>query len=70
MSFELLTVPCLSDNYAFLAHDADTKATLLVDAPESEPILSELEKKLTQIKAEMSSIKEIKEQWDKEAKAE
>ena len=32
--------------------------------------LSELEKKLIQIKAEMSSIKEIKEQWDKEAKAE
>ena len=32
--------------------------------------LSELEKKLTQIKAEMSSIKEIKEQWDKEAEAE
>ena len=29
--------------------------------------LSELEKKLIQIKAEMSSIKEIKEQWDKEA---
>ena len=33
MSFELLTIPCLSDNYAFLAHDPDTKATLLVDAP-------------------------------------
>jgi len=32
--------------------------------------LSELEKKLIQIKAEMSSIKEIKEQWDKEATAE
>ena len=32
--------------------------------------LSELEKKLTQIKTEISSIKEIKEQWDKEAKAE
>ena len=45
MSFELLTVPCLSDNYAFLAHDADTKATLLVDAPEPEPILSKLEEK-------------------------
>tara|TARA_B100000674_G_scaffold492728_1_gene513411 strand:- start:750 stop:1517 length:768 start_codon:yes stop_codon:yes gene_type:complete len=45
MSFELLTVPCLSDNYAFLAHDADTKATLLVDAPESEPIISKLKEK-------------------------
>ena len=32
--------------------------------------LSELEKKLIQIKAEISSIKEIKEQWDKEAEAE
>ena len=32
--------------------------------------LSELEKKLTQIKTEISSIKEIKEQWDKEAEAE
>ena len=32
--------------------------------------LSELEKKLIQIKAEISSIKEIKEQWDKEAEVE
>ena len=32
--------------------------------------LSELEKKLTQIKTEISSIKEIKEQWDKEAEVE
>ncbi len=45
MSFELLTVPCLSDNYAFLAHDHDTKATMLVDAPEPEPILRELKEK-------------------------
>ena len=45
MSFELLTVPCLSDNYAFLAHDADKKVTLLVDAPEPEPILRKLEEK-------------------------
>ena len=45
MSFELLTIPCLSDNYAFLAHDPDTKATLLVDAPEPDPILLKLAKK-------------------------
>ena len=45
MSFELLTVPCLTDNYAFLAHDADTKATMLVDAPEPEPILRKLKEK-------------------------
>ena len=45
MSFELLTIPCLSDNYAFLAHDPDTKATLLVDAPETDPILLKLREK-------------------------
>ena len=45
MSFELLTVPCLSDNYAFLAHDDDSKQTLLVDAPEAEPILAKLQEK-------------------------
>lgn len=45
MSFELLTVPCLSDNYAFLAHDDDSKQTLLVDAPEAAPILAKLQEK-------------------------
>ena len=45
MSFELLTIHCLSDNYAFLAHDPDTKATLLVDAPEPDPILTKLQEK-------------------------
>ena len=45
MSFELLTVPCLSDNYAFLAHDDDSKQTLLVDAPEAGPILAKLQEK-------------------------
>ena len=45
MSFELLTVPCLSDNYAFLAHDDDSKLTLLVDAPEADPILAKLHEK-------------------------
>ena len=38
MSFELITIPCLSDNYAFLAHDSDSKKTLLVDIPEAVPI--------------------------------
>ena len=45
MSFELVTIPCLSDNYAFLAHDLETKATLLVDAPEPDPILVKLREK-------------------------
>jgi len=43
MPLEIVTIPCLSDNYAFLAHDAASGQTALVDAPESAPILAELE---------------------------
>ena len=39
MPIELVTIPCLSDNYAYLCHDAETKQTLLIDAPEARPIL-------------------------------
>lgn len=38
MPLELVTVPCLSDNYAYLLHNAETGETALVDAPEAEPI--------------------------------
>lgn len=38
MPLELVTIPCLSDNYAFLIHDAATGQTALVDAPEAAPI--------------------------------
>jgi len=43
MPLEIVTIPCLSDNYAFLAHDADSGNTALIDAPEPGPILAELE---------------------------
>ena len=43
MPLEIVTVPCLSDNYAFLAHDAETGETALVDVPEAEPILAALD---------------------------
>ncbi|WP_170400599.1 hydroxyacylglutathione hydrolase [Ruegeria arenilitoris] len=43
MPLEIVTIPCLSDNYAFLAHDAASGQTALVDAPESGPILAVLE---------------------------
>lgn len=43
MPLEIVTVPCLSDNYAFLAHDAETGATALVDVPEAAPILAALD---------------------------
>lgn len=45
MPLEILTIPCLSDNYAFLAHDAASGETALIDAPEAEPILAALEAK-------------------------
>lgn len=42
MALELVTIPCLSDNYAYLAHDAATGATAVVDVPEAAPILNAL----------------------------
>ena len=35
---EIVTVPCLKDNYAFLLHDPATGATAVVDVPEAPPI--------------------------------
>ncbi|MDG4648289.1 hydroxyacylglutathione hydrolase [Roseibacterium sp. SDUM158017] len=35
---EIVTVPCLSDNYAFLLHDPATGATAVIDVPEAGPI--------------------------------
>lgn len=43
MAVEIVTVPCLFDNYAFLIRDAATGATALVDAPEAGPIEAALE---------------------------
>lgn len=45
MPLELVTVPCLSDNYAFLLHDTESGSTALFDAPEATPIAAELEKR-------------------------
>lgn len=42
MPLEIVTVPCLKDNYAFLAHDAATGATAVIDVPEATPILNAL----------------------------
>lgn len=39
---ELVTVPCLRDNYAFLVHDHTSGDTALVDAPEAAPIKAAL----------------------------
>ena len=42
MTLQIETVPCLSDNYAFLAHDPDTGETAVIDVPEAAPILKAL----------------------------
>lgn len=42
MTLQIETVPCLSDNYAFLAHDSETGETAVVDVPEAAPILAAL----------------------------
>ena len=42
MPLELVTVPCLTDNYAYLLHDDASGHTTLIDAPEAAPILAAL----------------------------
>ena len=37
MPFDLITVPCLSDNYAYLLHDRKTGETACIDVPEAGP---------------------------------
>lgn len=43
MPLEIVTVPCLADNYAYLLHAPLTGLTALVDAPEAAPIIAALE---------------------------
>lgn len=43
MPSQIVTIPCRSDNYAFLIHNDETGATALVDAPEAAAIQNALE---------------------------
>jgi len=43
MALQIETIPCLSDNYAYLAHDPDTGQTAAIDVPDAAPILAMLE---------------------------
>jgi hydroxyacylglutathione hydrolase len=43
MPLQLVTIPCLADNYAYLIHDPSTGQTAVVDVPEPRPILAALE---------------------------
>ena len=45
MPLEIVTVPCLRDNYAYLVRDAGTGKVGLVDAPEAGPIEAELKER-------------------------
>jgi hydroxyacylglutathione hydrolase len=42
---QIVTIPCLSDNYAFLLISPDGGAAALIDAPEAAPIAAELERR-------------------------
>ena len=43
MSFDLVTIPCLSDNYAFLLRDQTSGKVALIDVPEAAPIAAKLD---------------------------
>ncbi|MFD0857384.1 hydroxyacylglutathione hydrolase [Roseovarius aquimarinus] len=45
MPFEIVTIPCLEDNYAFLAHDPAMNVTMCIDVPEAAPIKAVLERR-------------------------
>lgn len=49
MPFDLITIPCLSDNYAYLLRDYDSGKVALIDVPEAAPILAELKKRDWQV---------------------
>jgi hydroxyacylglutathione hydrolase len=43
MPLNVLTIPCLDDNYAFLLRDEDTGKVAVVDVPEAAPIIAALD---------------------------
>ncbi|MCY3726979.1 MAG: hydroxyacylglutathione hydrolase [Rhodobacteraceae bacterium] len=43
MTISIKTIPCLSDNYAYLIHNEKIGETALVDAPEANPIIAEID---------------------------
>ena len=42
MTLDIRTVPCLKDNYAYVAHDSATGATAVIDIPEAAPLVAVL----------------------------
>ena len=46
LNYKIETIPCLSDNYAFVIIEHSEKKAILVDAPEANPIINFLETNL------------------------
>ena len=44
MPLDLHTIPCLTDNFAFLIHDKDSGQTACVDVPDAAPVLAALDR--------------------------
>ena len=44
MALQLETIPCLTDNFAFLIHDEDSGETACVDVPDAAPVLAALDR--------------------------
>jgi len=42
MPLQIITIPCLADNYAYLIRETDTGQVAVVDVPEADPILGAL----------------------------
>jgi hydroxyacylglutathione hydrolase len=45
MPIEVVTIPCRSDNYAYVVRDEASEKTALIDAPEVDPIVAALEER-------------------------
>jgi hydroxyacylglutathione hydrolase len=44
-TLEIVTIPCRSDNYAYLLRDAATGQTAVIDAPDAAPIIAALDER-------------------------
>jgi hydroxyacylglutathione hydrolase len=42
MPADVVAIPCLTDNFAYLVHDAELGRTACIDVPEAAPVLAEL----------------------------
>lgn len=43
MTLDILTIPCLTDNYAFLIHNSSSGQTAVVDVPDANPVKAKLQ---------------------------